>query len=37
MGVASSLNMSVEVLDFRAFIRRAEQRNQAFFKTLGFR
>ncbi|MFY9822051.1 MAG: hypothetical protein WAM82_11765 [Thermoanaerobaculia bacterium] len=36
-GTISSLNMSVEVLDFRAFIRRAEQRNQAFFKTLGFR
>jgi hypothetical protein len=33
-GTVSSLNMNVEVLDFRAFISRAEQRNRAFFRTL---
>ena len=33
-GAVSSLNMTVEVLDFRAFISRAEQRNHAFFRTL---
>lgn len=33
-GAVSSLNMTVEVLDFRAFISRAEQRNRAFFRTL---
>ena len=33
-GAVSSLNMTLEVLDFRAFISRAEQRNRAFFRTL---
>ena len=33
-GVLGNLNMNVEVLDFRAFVRRAQQRNQAFFKAL---
>ncbi len=33
-GAVSFLNMTVEVLDFRAFISRAEQRNRAFFRTL---
>ena len=33
-GALGSLNMNVEVLDFRAFLRRAQQRNQAFFKAL---
>jgi len=33
-GMLGNVNMNVEVLDFRAFIRRAQQRNQAFFKTL---
>ena len=30
----TNLNMNVEVLDFRAFVSRAQQRNQAFFKPL---
>jgi len=34
-GSLSSLNMTIEVLDFTAFIRRAQQRNQAFFRALG--
>lgn len=34
-GNVPNLNMTVEVLDYRAFIRRAEQRNQAFFRKLG--
>jgi len=34
-GNVPNLNMTVEVLDFRAFIHRAEQRNWAFFKRLG--
>ena len=33
-GVLGNLNMNVEVLDFRAFVRRAQQRNQAFFTAL---
>lgn len=33
-GALGSLNMNLEVLDFRAFVRRARQRNQAFFKAL---
>jgi hypothetical protein len=33
-GAVSFVNMNVEVLDFRAFISRAEQRNRAFFRTL---
>ena len=36
-GHVSNLNATIEVLDFRAFIRRAEQRNQAFFNKLGLR
>jgi len=34
-GNVESLNMTIEVLDYRAFIRRAEQRNRAFFAKLG--
>lgn len=34
-GALGGLNMNVEVLDFRAFLRRAQQRNQAFFHALG--
>ena len=33
-GALGNLNMTVEVMDFRAFVRRAQQRNQAFFKAL---
>lgn len=33
-GGLSNLNMTVEVLDFTAFVRRAQQRNQAFFRAL---
>ena len=33
-GAMSNLNMNVEVLDFQAFVSRAQQRNQAFFKAL---
>ena len=33
-GAMGNLNMNVEVLDFRAFISRAKQRNQAFFDAL---
>ena len=33
-GMLGNLNMNVEVLDFRAFVRRAQQRNQAFFTAL---
>lgn len=33
-GALGNLNMTVEVLDFRAFVRRAQQRNQAFFRAL---
>ena len=33
-GALGNLNMNVEVLDFRAFLNRAQQRNQAFFKAL---
>lgn len=36
-GHVSNLNATIEVLDFRAFIRRAEQRNRAFFNKLGLR
>ena len=36
-GALSNLNMNVEVLDFRAFLSRARQRNQAFFKALSLR
>jgi hypothetical protein len=28
-------NLSIEVLDFQTFIKRAEQRNRAFFTKLG--
>lgn len=34
-GTVENLNLTVEVLDFRAFLRRAEQRNHAFFTKLG--
>lgn len=34
-GNVPNLNMTVEVLDYHAFIRRAEQRNRAFFRKLG--
>lgn len=34
-GNVENLNMTIEVLDYRAFIRRAEQRNRAFFTKLG--
>ena len=34
-GHHKNLNLSYEVLDFRAFIRRAEQRNRTFFLKLG--
>jgi hypothetical protein len=30
-------NLYIEVLDYRAFVRRAEQRNHAFFTKLGLR
>ena len=33
-GAMGNLNMNIEVLDFRAFVSRANQRNQAFFNTL---
>ena len=33
-GALGNLNMNVEVLDFRAFVSRAKQRNKAFFDTL---
>ena len=33
-GTVPNLNMTIEVLDYRAFIRRAEQRNHAFFRKL---
>ena len=33
-GMVGSLNMNVEVLDYRAFISRAQQRNRAFFNAL---
>ena len=36
-GALGNLNMNVEVLDFRAFVSRAQQRNKAFFKALGLR
>jgi hypothetical protein len=36
-GHVTNLNATIEVLDFSAFIRRAEQRNQAFFSKLGLR
>ena len=36
-GVMGNLNMNVEVLDFRAFVSRAKQRNQAFFKPLNLK
>ena len=36
-GVMGNLNMNVEVLDFRAFVSRAQQRNQAFFKPLSLK
>ena len=36
-GVLGNLNMNVEVFDFRAFVRRAKQRNQAFFKALSLK
>ena len=36
-GALSNLNMNVEVLDFRAFLSRAQQRNQAFFKALSLK
>ena len=34
-GHHTELNMTIEVLDYRAFIRRAEQRNRTFFTKLG--
>jgi hypothetical protein len=34
-GHQTALNMTIEVLDYRAFIRRAEQRNRTFFTKLG--
>jgi hypothetical protein len=34
-GHVTNLNTTIEVLDYRAFIRRAEQRNRAFFTKLG--
>jgi hypothetical protein len=34
-GDVENLNLTVEVLDFRAFLRRADQRNRAFFAKLG--
>lgn len=34
-GAVENLNLTIEVLDFRAFLRRAEQRNRAFFAKLG--
>lgn len=34
-GHVTNLNLSIEVLDFRAFLRRAGQRNRAFFVKLG--
>lgn len=34
-GTVENLNLTVEVLDFRAFLRRAEQRNRTFFTKLG--
>jgi hypothetical protein len=34
-GTVSNFNMTVEVLDFRAFVSRAEQRHRAFFRKLG--
>lgn len=36
-GALGNLNMNVEVLDFRAFVSRAQQRNQAFFKALSLK
>lgn len=36
-GYHTMLNMSIEVLGYRAFIRRAEQRNHSFFVKLGLR
>jgi hypothetical protein len=36
-GALGNLNMNVEVLDFRAFVSRAQQRNKAFFKALGLK
>ena len=34
-GMMGGLNMNVDVLDFTAFLRRAKQRNQAFFRAMG--
>ncbi len=34
-GSVPAENLSIEVLDFQAFVRRAEQRNRAFFNKLG--
>lgn len=34
-GHVTNLNVTIEVLDYRAFIRRAEQRNRTFFAKLG--
>ena len=34
-GTVENLNLTIEVLDFRAFLRRAEQRNRTFFAKLG--
>jgi signal transduction histidine kinase len=34
-GTVDNLNLTIEVLDFRAFLRRAEQRNRTFFAKLG--
>ena len=36
-GALANLNMNVEVLDFRAFVSRAQQRNQAFFRALSLK
>ena len=33
-GMMSSLNMNIEVLDYQEFVRRAKQRNKAFFNAL---
>ena len=34
-GTQESLNLWIEILDFKTFLRRAEQRNRAFFSKLG--
>jgi hypothetical protein len=36
-GTVDNLNLTIEVLDFRAFLLRAQQRNRAFFTKLGLR